>query len=238
MAILRIKAVKATAEVAGLVRDVGYDDETKRLWIEALNADEAMELLKHLGRATKQLTMGATPNEEAVVEKLTTQGSDEGAKTTTGDEPVEPPQTTVAKKRRSRKKKAEPETEAAGSETKAEPAKKAKAPRAPVKSATVQDDIEGDETPEPVEATTTESASDDVPDNGAGGNGAEVSSELLGAKKLRDIVSILYDEGFKTQEAMVEKCVAVAPKLPVLKRVKNLEERVTRAMDVMGMLGD
>ena len=31
MAILRVKSLVATAEIAGLVREVGYDAETKRL---------------------------------------------------------------------------------------------------------------------------------------------------------------------------------------------------------------
>lgn len=259
MAILRVKSLVATAEIAGLVREVGYDGETKRLWVEALNADEAVELLKNMGRASRQLTQGTTANETAVVEQLAGQ-TDEPPVAKETPKPVakEPPKPKMEPKpaRKSAPKKAAaptppPQEEASGDEdldedlddmvgdddqgdddvqeAAAEPEPEAKvapkASRKPVKSATVQDDIEAkDEAPAEPEPTAAPS----------GGNG--ISQELLGAKKLRDIVSILYDEGFKTPDAMVARCQEIAPKLPVIKRIKNLDERITRAMEVMDML--
>jgi outer membrane biosynthesis protein TonB len=236
MAILRVKSLVATAEIAGLVREVGYDCETKRLWVEALNADEAMELLKQMGRASKQLTQGTTANETAVVEGLAGQTEDpppakEPAKTETKAKPVRKsePKKEPAKKRSAPKKAAEEPEPPAAEEPAPEPEAKAEAKpaRKPVKSATVQDDIEAkEEAPEEPEPSPKAETSS--------GNG--ISQELLGAKKLRDIVSILYDEGFKTPEDMVARCQEIAPKLPVIKRIKNLDERITRAMEVMDML--
>ena len=70
MPIIRVKSIEATAEIAGLVRDVGYDSETKKLWVQALDSDEALELLRLMGRSSKKLTLGTSKAETEMINGL------------------------------------------------------------------------------------------------------------------------------------------------------------------------
>jgi hypothetical protein len=67
----------------------------------------------------------------------------------------------------------------------------------------------------------------------AGGNG--VPEEVLAAKKLRDVVSYWYDSGVTDADEIVARCVAVKDKVEVLRRMRNVEDRVRRAIDVLGL---
>lgn len=71
----------------------------------------------------------------------------------------------------------------------------------------------------PVAKAASVGSSNDVP---------TVGPELLGAKRLGDVISYFMDHGITDTEALVEKCAAVANEVPVLRRMANLPDRVRR----------
>jgi hypothetical protein len=64
----------------------------------------------------------------------------------------------------------------------------------------------------------------------------DLPAELTGAVKLRQILSYLLDNGFKTEQQIVEECTRIRYDVPVLNRIGNLQERITRTLSVMDML--
>ena len=55
-------------------------------------------------------------------------------------------------------------------------------------------------------------------------------------EKLRDIIGMISErDGYNTQDAIVRACVELKVVLPVLSRVGNLESRVRRVAEGMGI---
>lgn len=68
----------------------------------------------------------------------------------------------------------------------------------------------------------------------AAANGSIVES-LAGAKKLRDIVGILFDAGYTEVPQIVKACEAHQEQLPLLRRMTNLPERIERVAERLGI---
>jgi outer membrane biosynthesis protein TonB len=247
MPIVRVKSLTATAEIAGLVREVGYDGEKKRLWVEALNADEALELLRCMGRASKDMVLGVTPNEAEIIDVMTGKSSaDLGAPATVPTVTAKEEAPKVAKKRTRKKKAVKVEKKAKDekqeAETKTEVAletspKPEPQPEPQPKKEVVRGvDVQTSEDVPPVD--DEKPPEDEAPADGSNG----LLKAVKGLKSLRDVVSVLYDHGFTSKEAMINKCEEVSTHLEVVSRIKRtggsgaLRDRVVRAMTVMEMI--
>lgn len=68
----------------------------------------------------------------------------------------------------------------------------------------------------------------------ATGNGG-MEPELLDAKKIRDVVNYWWEKGITKPDDIVARCLAVKDDVKVLARIRNVEERVRRAITVMGL---
>lgn len=74
-----------------------------------------------------------------------------------------------------------------------------------------------------------------APSNGNGNGNGTVPAALLEAKKLRDVVSYWYDSGVTDPDQIVQKCTEMKDHVEVLKRLRNFEPRIRRALDVLGL---
>lgn len=59
--------------------------------------------------------------------------------------------------------------------------------------------------------------------------------ELRKTDKLRDVLTWAFENGARTTADIVAKCKEVTPHIPLLARVSNLEDRVKRAVIVLGL---
>lgn len=65
----------------------------------------------------------------------------------------------------------------------------------------------------------------------------EIPEEIMEAKKLRDVLRELQAQGIKDQDDLKAECKRIQARVPVLSRIGNLEDRITRTLEVME-LGD
>lgn len=281
MTIQTITTFEGTAEVGANVRPFRYDSAARELTIGDLDADQAVLLLRAIGRGESTVAPGiGTGQDEVVVaaaakaaadragapaasssERVKVGGPDHGKPASSSDakaagrteaKPADPPAEKPADPPAETKAPAKPAAPApAPAETKA-PAKKRGSSKAPAKGANVRDDMSVAADPEATEAPPVETAPEktaakapetpqDAPkaapptEGSSGGNG--LPEELVGAKKLRDVVSYFFDSGITDPEEIVARCVEVKDGVKVLARIKNVEDRVRRALDVLGLAG-
>jgi hypothetical protein len=60
-------------------------------------------------------------------------------------------------------------------------------------------------------------------------------NDLRKQEGLREILGLLADHGFDTQDALVQACMKLREELPILKRVARLEPRILRLADSIGI---
>lgn len=60
-----------------------------------------------------------------------------------------------------------------------------------------------------------------------------VPSELLSARKLRDVLAYFIEQGTTDEDGLVSECERMKGQVPVLGRIANLNERVKRTLEVM-----
>jgi len=94
--------------------------------------------------------------------------------------------------------------------------------------------------PEPEVEEEEEEQEEETAEASAGeGDEYEVSDELLAemkkATKIKDVLQPLMDLGIETIAGLVAKCEELKPDVPVLTRIPDLKERVTRAAEVLGI---
>lgn len=63
----------------------------------------------------------------------------------------------------------------------------------------------------------------------------EIPNELVGAKKLRDVVVYLMDNGFTDRDDLVAECERLKDAVPVLGRISDIPSRVDRTIEVLDM---
>ena len=63
----------------------------------------------------------------------------------------------------------------------------------------------------------------------------EIPHEVLSAKKLKDVLGYYMDRGIKEPSALIAECEKLKPHVPFLQRIDNISDRVTRALEVMGV---
>jgi hypothetical protein len=70
---------------------------------------------------------------------------------------------------------------------------------------------------------------DDDEDSDSGNGHSDVPAEILNAGRLREVLEALVKQGAKDEDELIEKCLALKAKVPVLRRIEgNFEERVRR----------
>lgn len=237
MAIQRVTSFTATADINGLIREVGYDADEKRVWIGAMDADEAVELLRAMGKGAHAMAEGMPENEQVIIAAAAAPAASERA----GCKDVPPAEPPLQVKSPRKATKAEPEK--AEPEKKTAPAKKRGTSKPNIKD-DVEDPVEAHAPPDELPASDPdqgalaldgESGEEASGDNGVpGGNG--MSDDLKNARKLRDVVGAIYDEGHTTKAAIIARAREIQNDHPVLSRIKaTLEERVEKAMGVLGI---
>lgn len=87
--------------------------------------------------------------------------------------------------------------------------------------------------PELKSKTVAEFAATAAPPAGAPVAGGMVEA-LRGANKLRDVLAVLADAGIKEQGAVIAKCEELKSQVPLLARIGNLGERISRTLEVFG----
>jgi len=267
MTIQSVTSFEGTAEVGASVRPFRYDGAARELTIGDLDADKAVLLLREVGRGKEVVAEGIGDGQDEIVvaaaanaggERVRVGGPRHGEPTRVVGKPAAesaPPRATStvepAVSRALEKPAASPEP-AACPESEPEKPKaedvKGPAKKRGAKKGNVQDDLDLATDPEateepPAEEPPAEAAlpPQDAPKpspkagGSVGGNG--LPEELTDAKKLRDVVSYFFDQGITDPDQIVARCVEVAPKVKVLARIKNVEDRVRRALEVLGMAG-
>lgn len=261
MTIQSVTSFEGTAEVGASVRPFRYDGAARELTIGDLDADQAVLLLREVGRGKGVVAEGVGDGQDEIIvaaaanaggERVRVGGPRHGEPTRVVGKPAAEPASTKATSTvepavsRALEKPAaspEPEPEKPKAEAAKGPAKKRG-----VKKGNVQDDLDLATDPEateepPAEETPAEAAPPpqdaQQPSPKAGGSvgGNGLPEELTDAKKLRDVVSYFFDQGITDPDQIVARCVEVAPKVKVLARIKNVEDRVRRALEVLGMAG-
>ena len=90
----------------------------------------------------------------------------------------------------------------------------------------MQDDIDGSDVapqePEPTQVHQDDSEA--LPD------------ELINAKKFRDVIDILYQQGYTTVDAIEARCKEIEDQVEMVRRVAQRRTRIERQMDIMGLL--
>lgn len=250
MAILRVDDFSATADVLGMVKQIRYSKADQMLCIEATSADEAVAILGQLsiGKVTG-LTAETTPAGEQELVATAFETTEAAQPAAPAPEPQPAPKAKAPAPQPAPPAEAAPpakeEPKPAKAEKAAAPTEKRPAKRKPRKQRKLADDIastpepaaepapapEPAPTPAPVEKSADPAP---APSNGAGSNG--ISEDLRQAKKMRDVISIIFDEGGKDVDSILSRCREIQPHIPVLARVRNLDDRVRRAIEVMGII--
>jgi hypothetical protein len=63
----------------------------------------------------------------------------------------------------------------------------------------------------------------------------DVADELLNARKLRDVLGYLMDNGVNDPDDIKAECNRLKDKVPVLQRINDLDSRIDRTLEVMDM---
>ena len=141
----------------------------------------------------------------------------------------------------------EPKVEKEAKEPKVEKkAEKKAAPPPPAPKASAKKEEEPDDDDEPAGGSDVDDPeeldADDAgegADDGASAADGEVSDDLVDklckASRLGEIVEMLEAAGFKTRDEIAETCMSLRERVPLLKRIENLEERARRAMAQMSV---
>lgn len=252
MTIQRIDSFTGTAEVGSTVRPFRFDGESRELTIGELDADQAVMLLRAIGRGNGTVAEGiALGHDEVVMAAAAKAASDRAEAPAASSERVKVGGADHGKPAAAKAAPKAPEKDEPEAEAKA-PAKAPAKKRGSSKPANVRDDMNVAADPEATEAPPVEAAAEKPAAKGAKGaqdapkakpkaeapaDDGELPEELSGAKKLRDVVSYFYDSGITDPEEIVARCVAVKDGVKVLARIKNVEDRVRRALDVLGLAG-
>jgi hypothetical protein len=61
----------------------------------------------------------------------------------------------------------------------------------------------------------------------------DVPDELKAAKKLKDVLNWIIDQGISDKEEIKAKCAELRPHVPVLQRISDIDSRVERTLEVM-----
>jgi hypothetical protein len=64
---------------------------------------------------------------------------------------------------------------------------------------------------------------------------AELVMRLADAPKLRDVIVLMTEAGIRGTDALVDTATRLKDRVPVLSRIGDLRERVTRAAEVLGV---
>jgi type IV secretory pathway VirB10-like protein len=239
MAIQRLTAFEAEADIFGRLRRVSFNADNGALLIECIGVDEAATIIDHLStggiKSTKANDLPVAPAMPASEKKVLE------------DNPIEPSAAEAEPAKPAAKpKSAKASTKAPKPKRSKKPAAKA-APEAEPEAEdehSVMDDMEA--------ATDPAKQGEDWVSNGAeaeelaaaeaekeaaieSSKGGELPAELLKAKKLRDAVGILFEDMSITHpDAIIAKCEEIQSQVPVLKRIKgNLKERVARTISIL-----
>jgi hypothetical protein len=255
MAMLRVTGFQATAEIRGTVKNVGYDGAIRRLWIDALDADEAVVLIAALGGAPGHVVGAMPQGEQEVVMAAAAPAAAARAMAVlhTGEPKVEtvvvpaavpasatPPapaeQPSAAEVKSARKPPARrrgagtaatvQDDVGAMAKSEPEPADDFSLSASPVVEQPAPPPVHSDPAPAPAPAPAVPVA---APSTGG------VPRELTEAKKIRDVVAYFYDSGIRDPEEIVRRCLEVKDDIQVLARIRNADERVRRAITVMGL---
>ena len=105
------------------------------------------------------------------------------------------------------------------------PAKEKKKEKAPPPPADDDDDED-----EPAPKPKKEEKAD------AGGKKAKIIAELSKASKLREVLTKLVELGYSDLDKIISVCMKVQADVPVLAKVQNLEDRIRRSAEVLGLV--
>lgn len=83
-----------------------------------------------------------------------------------------------------------------------------------------------------VEEAESEEESDENIDTDSQGD-HDLIDQLSSLTRFRDILQTLIDIGYETVDELKEKCHELQSSVPVLKKIKNLDERVERASAIL-----
>lgn len=212
---LQLTKYSGTGSVLGKDRTIEYD--AGKLSISNLTTAEVEAVLNALG-GTKEATTAPAP-------APTQANGAAGKPTPTAAKPAGAPATRAAG--------ATPPPTTATPRTAAAPAKPKAAPPPPPPA---DDDDEEDE-----EDAATADDDDDDGEDGAAAADIEVPEEtmavLVKATRIRDVLQPLIELGINTTPALVAKCEQLKAEVPVLGRIPDLADRVTRAAEVLDLGG-
>lgn len=258
MAIQRLTAFTAEADIFGKLRRVRFDADTHSLSIECIGVDEAATIIDYLSTGDlKSTTAGSLP--VAV-------GMPDAEKDVLKDNPIEAapedPQSAPPKKKRTKTRSGK----GGGRRTTSTTSTRRSSAAAKTVEKADPDEPKGSPSPGQVEAAAEEiengSVTDDVLEEGeegydyvsagrefkeeqaqaetskkavAASKGGAIPDELKKAKKLRDVVGYIYEDMQITHpDAIMAKCEEIQQHVPCLKRIKgSLKERVARTMEVL-----
>lgn len=114
--------------------------------------------------------------------------------------------------------------------TKAKPKPKAKAKPKTKPKTTKKAKKEEPEEPEEDEPEEPEEEAEEEDEEEDGGDG---DTDIASMTRLRDVLMHLIEEGREDEDSLVEECLRIQKKVPVLKKINNLEDRVRRAAAVL-----
>lgn len=254
MAIQRLTAFEAEADILGRLRRVSFTADTGALLVEVTGVDEAAAIIDYLSTGElKSVPAGGLPvasampaAEKKVLETAPVEPSAEKA-------PSKPQE---APKRSSGKGKASGKTKAAKAKetlAKADPEEPEGSPSpGQVEAAaeeeddhTVLDDMEAATDPskqkgedwvsEGREEQEIAEAEEKKAKAVEAAKGGEVPDELKKSKKLRDVIGYMFEEmGITHPDAIIAKCEEIQGEVPVLKRIKgSLKDRVSRTISIL-----
>jgi len=250
MAILAIKGFRAAAEVLGVVRDVEVDD--RGLHVLGLSLVESQQVLTALA-ANALPTVQMDDNARVIFELF--RGQQRQVRQPITAQPAGMParpaaEPEVANVRTVQAAPAAPSVQVASVVEPVAPPSAGVVEAAVIEtpSEIVPAEVPAASAPAPVPAQATAPASPPpppppaapeaaaVPANGVAGLPAEFVKQLGEQEKLRDIIGMISErDGYNTQDAIVRACVELKVVLPVLSRVGNLESRVRRVAEGMGI---
>lgn len=207
MALFRLSGYTGEAEILGNLKTVQYTEDS--LIIGDLTLDEANTLLSIMSTGKLKGIAPGNAERAAMREILSRPGVDDEApaETPQGDAPEED----------------KPETATAQAPEEKPPPKRRRT-RKPKDKPEEKADTEPEEKAESKSNGTSTSADS---------NG--LLADLKDQRKLRDVLGILVEKGFKSQQALLDKCVELKDDVPVLSRCANLDERVPRIASSIGI---
>lgn len=101
-----------------------------------------------------------------------------------------------------------------------------------------EEEVEEEEAPPPKKGKKAAPVEEEEVEEEAAADEEEVDPKLISAKKLKDVLAVLMDQGITDVEDLKAECARLKEVVPVLSRIAELDARIDRTLEVMDMGDD